>query len=333
VASSTLGPDGGTDAGLALDCPSFHGGTVVTLATGTDAGGLFSSPGGVYWQTIATPDGGAVVVSGATGATVTLPPLTSGLTADSTSVYAAGWQEVIRLPLDGGAPMTLSTGDTIVSALAVDAANAYWASAGTSLDGPGWTDGVFSEPLTGGPVTALGSPDVSFALEPFAIAVDDTYVYCLDVEGETGPVSVERIPKAGGPALVLVPMTSAVSPLELVLDANRVYLLGTDGAVFAVPKAGGPLTTIADGPGGTFAIDGCNVYRAVGGFGNTLLVQIPLAGGDASTLAVSENSSTGPIDGIAVDATSIYWITQGPIWDPSHNPADPAGAILKLSPK
>ncbi len=317
-----------TPSAAADSCPPFQEGTVTTLATGVTAGGVVATPSGVYWAADGT-------VFGASGNIVaTLRTATSSVTADVTSIYSGTANGIVRLPLDGGAPTTLATGDTAVSDLAVDATTIYWASTGLSMEGPSPVNGLFSEPLAGGAISTLvPMDDFGGHLDGVPIALDDADLYWLDDDNDGGLVSVRRVPKGGGAITTFVSPTNTVSHSELVLDSTHVYVIGTAGSLLAFPKAGGPPATIATGVSGAFAVDECNAYWATGGLGDTLLLQTPLAGGDVYTLAVSENDTTGPILAIATDATSVYWTTQGPIWDPSHNPSVPAGSVERLTPK
>ena len=143
------------------------------------------------------------------------------------TLYYTTGTEVMSVPVVGGAPTVLATGQRRVVALAADDQRLYWAAAGhyPSLGIP--ADGeIASMPLAGGAPTVLAAGQRI----PSAIAVDEMNVYWT----------------AGGAT------TSGSSPFP------------TDGQVLALPKAGGGAATVLvanlDPPGPIVAANGSVAY-------------------------------------------------------------------------
>jgi hypothetical protein len=97
---------------------------------------------------------------------------------DATHVYWTTDVAVMKVPVNGGAPTILASGQKFPGGIVVDAANVYWTN--------GWDVGtVMKVPLGGGTPTILASGQVT----PGAIAVDATSVYW------TSGDSVRKAPK------------------------------------------------------------------------------------------------------------------------------------------
>ena len=101
-----------------------------------------------------------------------------------------------------------------------DAANLYWIDAGADIRSVG---------KSGGAVTTLSSQEAG----PTALALDDGYVYWTARLGG----AIRRVPKAGGPAEVVV---SAVEPYYLAVDDAWVYWVDASRTIFRAHKAGSP---------------------------------------------------------------------------------------------
>jgi hypothetical protein len=77
----------------------------------------------------------------------------------------------MKVPIGGGTPVTLASGQHYASSIAVDTTAVYWTTGGTA---PAYADGtVMSVPVGGGTPTTLASGQ----LEPIGIAVSTTSVY------------------------------------------------------------------------------------------------------------------------------------------------------------
>jgi len=218
---------------------------------------------------------------------------------------------VMKVPVDGGAPVTLASGFSggppggALGGIAVNTSSVYWISQGYAPPGctPCFFGGVGQVPLGGGSVTTLA------AIGGSAIAVDRTSVYYYGVR--TSPLpwvgEVVAAPLDGGSPSTL----ALASPGAIAVDSTNVYW--TDGAALAVLKVrlgGGTPTTLASvqGSPGRIAVDATSVYwtdgtcPSDGGTCNGAVMKVSLGGGAPATLA-SGNTPTG----IAVDGTTLYW--------------------------
>jgi hypothetical protein len=127
------------------------------------------------------------------------------------------------------------------------------------------------------------------------IAVDATNVYWTTSNG----TAVLQVPVDGGTVTTLASLGQPVG--ELVAASGNVYF-DADGAVLSIPAGGGTIVTLVSAGAYSFAVDASNVYT----FEGTSLVQTPLAGGPAITLAAGV-----PQGGeIAVGTAAVYWASQ-----------------------
>jgi hypothetical protein len=225
-----------------------------------------------------------------------------GIAVDATNVYwtAFGDGTVMKVPLSGGTPTVLASGQSEPFGITIDSANAYWTNYG---DGT-----VMKVPLTGGAPTVLASGQS----EPLHIAVDGTRAYWTDYSGGT----VMAVPLAGGAAVALA--TGQDHPQGIAVDAVSVYWdTFHDGTVMSAPLGGGAPVVLATGQSqpSSLVIDGANVYWT--NAGNGTVAEVPIGGGDPLTDVAGQDEPYG----LAVDGTSLYWTTES------------SGTVMKLSPK
>ncbi len=220
---------------------------------------------------------------------------TSTIAIDANRVYTvspdvAGSPELVVACAKTGcdnAPTTLASGQAGVWGVAVDDTNVYW----TIQGGAG---GVLKAPLVGGSPTML-VPGVSATS---IVAGGGTVFYASNYELMSAPV-------AGGPATLVYSAPGNYGIGAIALDATNVYFTA-GGLIGRIPVGGGAATILATGQGNgveSVAVDDANVYWA----GTDSIVSVPIAGGATRVIASGQDYP----DGIAVDATSVYWSVLG----------------------
>jgi hypothetical protein len=169
-------------------------------------------------------------------------PLHYGFAVDASRVYFAR-ASVWQAPIVGGAATALSPPDPFQDyGIAVDATDVYWVGGDPSLSAS-----IIKVPIAGGPSTVLATGQSSGPL-----AVDDTYVYWMDVNH-----GMTRVPKGGG-AVSTLPSTP-LSLDDLVQDGAFLYYLNLNG-VWRLPKDGGLPTLLSCSGGVALRVDATDVY-------------------------------------------------------------------------
>ena len=290
----------------------ISGGTPVIRQDSLDSpSSIASDAGHVFWL-----EGGAIgaiegfaslrsrALGGGNARTLIESAAGGPFAADANAIYWADKWTIKRLPLAGGPPQRIVTGDFYIQDVATDGVNVYWVE-----NGP--FSVVRSVPVNGGAITTLGAGPGPAG----RIRIDGTYVYWLAHDDE-----IDRVPKVGGTPIRLVGPIPGLAT-DFALDANNVYISGWDsGTIWKAPLAGGTLTSLASpGPDQTRRIeaDGGKVYwidqRDVASLTADGHTQVPIYGGVLSD-PFSHN-------GLAFDSHSVFWTEV----------AD--DAILKATPK
>jgi hypothetical protein len=218
---------------------------------------------------------------------------------------------VLAVPKGGGAPRVLASDARDPLCVAADGRQVYWAD-GASL---------FRVPREGGRRTLLLANAGCRAL-----ALDATHVYCL-CDG------ISRVPKAGGAGEVLVhgdayEAALAVGPTAVyfdgLLDVRRstprtgCSCCGSQSASCREPdpmidrvpilaallkNGGAPTPLVRDTSGRHVMLDGRRAYWVRGDH----IMGVDLGGG--APIEVADVSGGAPGDGLAVDESRLYWVT------------------------
>ena len=289
------------------------GGTPVIVQDNLDSpSSIASDPGHVFWieggAGIGAIEGFASLRSSALGGgnARTLIETTAGgpFAADANAIYWADKWTIKRVPLAGGPPQRIATGDFYIQDVATDGVNVYW------VENQPYSI-VRSVSVNGGAVTTLGAGPGPAG----RIRVQDNYVYWLAHDDE-----IDRVPKVGGTPIRLVGPISGLAT-DFALDANSLYISGWDsGTIWKAPLAGGTLTSLAS-PG----LDQTRRIEADGGkvywIDQRYVTSLTADGHTLVTIHSGVLSDAFSHNGLAFDSHSVFWTEV----------AD--DAILKATPK
>lgn len=276
----------------------------VILVSGLDAAtDLAVDAASAYWV---ETYGSAVKKVATAGGSVTVlaSPVMVGngasLAIDATTATFADYGTIWQVPLSGGPTVTVVSGRPQITRVRTSGAAVYWREEGAirGIDGPGGTVATIAT----GPSIFGGD-----------LAVDSSGVYWTDYWGGL----VQRAPPGGGEITTLA--SGLDHPNALLLDSGVLYFAeGT--AIRKVPAAGGAVTTVVSGISpGVIAKDSTSIYWGDSG---TFVRKAGLSSGIVTTLITGENGFYG----MAVDGTSIYWVTPGSRYEPAYGK-------LKKAPK
>jgi hypothetical protein len=252
----------------------------------------------------------------------------------STDCSSCAWV-IQRVPLGGGAPVTLATSNRLVVALAADADHLYWEEAMLEPVAPGCACGttIHSIPKAGGaslqivdgllnappPVLPPGYTQGSW-LPAGGIAVTPSAVIFAN---SAGPYQVNSVPLTGGTVTTLasVPTTAGEGLNTIrnlsVAGTNVYWLDPTNATLDSVPLAGGAVTTLVSGidvPNQSPVALAVNATTALwseaGAYGGCCLVvgagmlkQVALSGGTVKVVASGLDAPTA----VAANDTTVAW--------------------------
>ncbi len=214
--------------------------------------------------------------------------------------------------LNGRCLVTLASQQSNVGCLAVDTQSVYWATADKA-------GAINRAPSNGGLFTTIAT--TGSAPWPCSMVLDSMFVYWAD--GSIGSLFKARIRGSVAAALV-----SNIGANYVAVDASNAYFTGQFGYPTKVALSGGTPVRLADSySAGGAAIDATSMYWSMRGPDNMsgTVEKVSLAGGTPSTLA----SGLGDPQGVATDATSVYWTNyvDGTVQKILHD----GGAIVTLA--
>ena len=249
-----------------------------------------------------------------------------GIAVDTTSVY---WTEnsgdVKKVPLDGGSPTTLASGQSGALGIAANGTNVYWTDESEKGSFPNYTlTGTVNKAATdGSALTTLASGQGN----PNSVVVDATNIYWANggsVMCDCGSIMKSALDGSSTTTLV----SGRNLPTSIAVDADSIYWVeNVGGTVLKIPLRGGLPVTLASVPSAlpgnpaSLAIDATSVYWTNAGrtMGDGVVLKVPIAGGTVTTLASGQCDPAG----IAVDETSVYWANS------SSNGAN--GSVMKAA--
>ncbi|MGD0529677.1 MAG: hypothetical protein ABSE49_31360 [Polyangiaceae bacterium] len=226
---------------------------------------------------------------------------------------------VMKVPLSGGAPVTLANDPQYATALAVSPSTLYWVDPSgpqDEVDASSNTTGlVMSVPLGGGNAVPVAT-DQAF---PSNVAVDSSGVYwvnqtvCNSFPCQATVGTVMMLPTGSTTPVTLASVPA--QPAALALDATNVYWGTNDGRVMMVPKSatgGGTPTTLAyyETNVGSLVVAGSDLYWTTG---TGDIMRTPIAGGATTAILVGSSE----VGSLVTDGTSLYWITYDQQFSPT----------------
>src|SRR6185369_10792454 len=161
-----------------------------------------------------------------------------GIVVDATSAYYIDQTSVVAIPLQGGAPVSLASGQGLPTSLALEGEALYFTN---------FTEGTVKRvPVEGGTPTVL----VSGQSYPQFVALAGGNVYWVTSSGDPDTVSV--VPEAGGEPVVLYASSNAIG--SIAADASGAYFTVAGdpdspdaGILVRASPSGDELVTLADG--------------------------------------------------------------------------------------
>jgi len=152
-------------------------------------------------------------------------------------------QQIMKMDKGGGKPAILVPQVYAPSGVVSDGVSVYWIEY--------LNDIVQKVDIEGGPAVSIGE-----CIDPMAIAVDSTSVYCSNKQGE-----IMRFTKTSGASTILATVKDAGFD-RLAVDEKALYALSVLKGIYRMDKNGRPpvLLVPLNGVSANLAIDASNIY-------------------------------------------------------------------------
>jgi hypothetical protein len=202
------------------------------------------------------------------------------------NLYFSGAQTVEVVPIFGGLSRVLFDGGAWE--VTADTASVYWDT----------NTGMGKTSINGGAITTLVS---GYQIDRYAM--DATYAYFASY---TAPMSIYRVPLAGGPLQSLASVTYGGGVIAV--DATTIYYAeGNPSNVYTLPIGGGTPALLAQLQGGvdSIAVDATTIY--VGTTQGALLALTPGTDGGAPRVLGTEFG----LQSIQRDGEYVYFVASG----------------------
>jgi len=198
-----------------------------------------------------------------------------------------------------GVVTELAFWQTEAKGIVATATDVAWIGNANDVDGQGYLAKI---PIGGGtPVTLASNLDAGTQL-----ATDGTNLYWV----APNDGNIMKIALAGGNAVPIVTGQGQLADI-IAVDATSVYWRNAQNEIMKAPLAGGTPTTLASNvEGQNIAVSASAVYLSAYDpnttSDNSWLASVPLNGGAAKQFGPT---TEGEIDWVAVNATTVSWIT------------------------
>jgi hypothetical protein len=301
------GADAGPDAGGMIapgGCPDFTvaaGHTVTKITGALRLCGMLTTQGTLYMSTL--PESGSALLS--------VNPCS--MVNDATNLYWSdfAFNYVLQVPLAGGSPVvTLASMRGRPLYVAVQGSTVYWST--TAGDPNAIAGDIESTQIGGGTLSTVVEP-VQF---PEPLVADGQQLLYGTQDPDTGSATITAFNLTTQQQSTLLSVDQP--PNEIATDSDRIYWGDSAGedagcALRSLGKVNGVVQTLASDPSwreiAGVVVDSGNLYaEAIGMTGTGWILKLPPGGGAVETLV------SGPIGGLLVDETSVYFSSECGVW-------------------
>jgi hypothetical protein len=249
----------------------------------------------------------------------------------------------VECEVEGSSPATFEEIPSTPRYVAVDSKYIYWTNTGCSDEfGPLDHKGSIGRANIEGPVPTEIEPEfIKGASNPQGVAVNSEHIYWANGGKSSAGSGIGWANLAGGEVQQSLFSTGIFAPLGIALSPVNVYFSLNQGGnsdfsfVSRIPLSGGEEEFLGIGKAGIrgVAVDGSHVYWATQAQGEEAIGRIPLsdfpAGGFCVGIPSCEKSFIpleGKPNGLAVDASHLFWATNG------EAPTNPGNDLYRYGP-